>query len=616
MGNLRVALCQLDATVGDLEGNADKVVAQLAEAEAAGACLAVFPELVLTGYPPEDLLLEPAFVRGNLLALEKVAAATQHCAAVVGFVEEDGDLYNAAAVCAEGQVRAVVRKQLLPNYGVFDERRYFVPGTSRDTLFVIGGVRVGVTVCEDAWSPMGPVGRLGEGGAELVVTINASPYRAGILAQRERMLATRAADASCALAYVNLVGGQDELVFDGASMVFDHDGDLVASAPQFREALVICDLAIRPTFRKRLLDPRGHEAMSSLPVVTISPAPVEPAAEEGAGGAVADGVAGLGRQFTPLTPIAPRLERAAEVYEALVLGTSDYVRKNGFADVLVGLSGGVDSSLVATIAADALGPDRVHGVLMPSRFSSAGSIDDASSLVMNLGIGSTTVPIEAAHSVLLEMLAPVLGDGDPSGGLAGENLQARIRGIILMAMSNERGWLVLTTGNKSEMAVGYATLYGDMAGGYAVLKDVPKTLVYELCEHRNSVAGHDLIPRAVILKPPSAELRPDQRDEDSLPPYAVLDPILEGYVERDLTVSGLVAAGFEAATVRRVIDLVDHAEYKRRQAPPGPRVTSRGFGKDRRMPITNRFRASAGAAAATLAVRPPGSPAGAEPGAR
>ena len=351
-------------------------------------------------------------------------------------------------------------------------------------------------------------------------------------------------------------------------------------------------------------------------MVTISPAPVEPAAEEGAGGAVADGVAGLGRQFTPLTPIAPRLERAAEVYEALVLGTSDYVRKNGFADVLVGLSGGVDSSLVATIAADALGPDRVHGVLMPSRFSSAGSIDDASSLVMNLGIGSTTVPIEAAHSVLLEMLAPVLGDGDPSGGLAGENLQARIRGIILMAMSNERGWLVLTTGNKSEMAVGYATLYGDMAGGYAVLKDVPKTLVYELCEHRNSVVGHDLIPRAVILKPPSAELRPDQRDEDSLPPYAVLDPILEGYVERDLTVSGLVAAGFEAATVRRVIDLVDHAEYKRRQAPPGPRVTSRGFGKDRRMPITNRFRASAGAAAATLAVRPPGSPAGAEPGAR
>ncbi len=593
MGNLRIALCQLDATVGDLDGNADKVISQLAQAEAAGACLAVFPELVLTGYPPEDLLLEPGFVEGNLLALGKVAAATQHCVAVVGFVEEDGDLYNAAAVCAHGEVCAVVRKQLLPNYGVFDERRYFVPGGNRDTLFLIGGVRVGVTVCEDAWSPLGPIGRLGEGGAELVVTINASPYRAGILVQRERMLATRAADASCALAYVNLVGGQDELVFDGASMVFDHDGDLVASAPQFREALVICDLAIHPTFRKRLLDPRGHEAMSSLPLVAVSEAP----AIARAAVAPADAAAGAQRQLTRLTPIAPRLGTVAEVYEALVLGTSDYVRKNGFAEVLVGLSGGVDSSLVATIAADAIGAERVHGVLMPSRFSSAGSIEDATSLVKNLGIGTTTVGIEAAHSVLLKMLEPVLSVGDPSGGLVGENLQARIRGIILMAISNARGWLVLTTGNKSEMAVGYATLYGDMAGGYAVLKDVPKTLVYELCEHRNSVAGRDLVPRAVIAKPPSAELRPDQRDDDSLPPYDVLDPILEGYVERDLTVAGLVGAGFEAATVRRVIELVDRAEYKRRQAPPGPRVTSRGFGKDRRMPITNQFRASAASAA-------------------
>ena len=485
VGNLRIALCQLDATVGDLEGNAEKVIAQLAQAEAAGACLAVFPELVLTGYPPEDLLLEPSFVEGNLLALEKVAAATQHCAAVVGFVEEEADLYNAAAVCAEGMVRAAVRKQLLPNYGVFDERRYFAPGAKADRLFLIGGVRVGVTVCEDAWSPSGPVGRLGEGGAELVVTINASPYRAGILAQRERMIATRAVDASCALAYVNLVGGQDELVFDGASMVFDHDGDLVASAPQFREALVVCDLPIRPVFRKRLLDPRGHEGMSPLPLLTVTQAPQAP---------VAGGAASPGGHFTPLTPVAPRLDRVAEVYEALVLGTSDYVRKNGFSEVLVGLSGGVDSSLVATIAADALGAERVHGVLMPSRFSSAGSIEDASSLVSNLGIGTTTVGIEAAHSVLLEMLGPVFGAGDPSGGLAGENLQARIRGIILMAISNERGWLVLTTGNKSEMAVGYATLYGDMAGGYALLKDVPKTLVYQLCEHRNSAVGRDLDP--------------------------------------------------------------------------------------------------------------------------
>jgi NAD+ synthase (glutamine-hydrolysing) len=590
----------LDVSVGDLEGNAEKVISKLAEAEAAGADLAVFPELVLTGYPPEDLLLEPGFVAGNILALEKVAAATQRCAAVVGFVEEEGDLYNAAAVCAAGQVKATVRKELLPNYGVFDERRYFAPGERRDRLFSIAGVRVGVTICEDAWSPSGPVGRLGEGGAELVVTLNASPYRAGILAQRERMLATRAADASSALCYVNLVGGQDELVFDGASMVFDHDGDLVASAPQFREALVICELAIHPVFRKRLLDPRGHEGMTALPLLTVSEAPV---------GVDLVSAAPLGEGSARLAParqgpLAARLGRVAEVYEALVLGTSDYVRKNHFSEVLVGLSGGVDSSLVATIAADALTPQRVHGVLMPSRFSSQGSLDDASALAANLGIGTTTVPIEAAHRVLLEMLEPVSTTGNPSAGLAGENVQARIRGLILMAISNERGWLVLTTGNKSEMAVGYATLYGDMAGGYAVLKDVPKTLVYELCEYRNSLAGHDLVPRAVITKPPSAELRPDQRDDESLPPYDVLDPILEGYVERDLTVLDLVSAGFDAATVRRVIDLVDRAEYKRRQAPPGPRVTSRGFGKDRRMPITNLYRASGGKGASERAGRP------------
>ncbi len=511
---------------------------------------------------------------------------------MVGFAEEDGDLYNAAAVCAAGEVCGIVRKQVLPNYGVFDERRYFAPGEDPEQLFLIRGVRVGVTICEDAWSPSGPVGRLGEGGAELVVTLNASPYRAGILAERERMLATRAADASAALCYVNLVGGQDELVFDGASMVFDHDGELVASAPQFQEALVICDLPIRPVFRKRLLDPRGHEAMSQLPLVKISASEVSEVSDAGPTAASCESRPAAGNG----PALAPRLSRVGEVYQALVLGTSDYIAKNRFKDVLVGLSGGVDSSLVATIAADALGATRVHGVLMPSRYSSPGSVADASALAANLGIGTDTVPIEAAHQVLLEMLGPVSNGGQLAAGLAGENLQARIRGVILMAVSNDRGWLVLTTGNKSEMAVGYATLYGDMAGGYALLKDVPKTLVYELCEYRNSVAGYDLVPRAVITKPPSAELRPDQRDDESLPPYDVLDPILEGYVERDLTVSDLVAAGYEATTVRRVIELVDRAEYKRRQAPPGPRVTSRGFGKDRRMPITNQYRASAGPA--------------------
>lgn len=576
MGRLRVALCQLDSMVGDLEGNADLVIAQLALAEEAGADLAVFPELVLTGYPPEDLLLAPGFVASSLLALEKVAAASQRCAAIVGYVEEAGALYNAAAICAGGEVRGNWRKQILPNYGVFDERRWFAAGGDPDRVWLIGGVRVGVTICEDVWSPSGPVARLGKGGAELVVTLNASPYRAGVLAERERLLATRAADASCALAYVNLVGGQDELVFDGASMIFDRDGTLVASGPQFEEALVVCDLEIRPVFRKRLLDPRGHAGSPPLPVVVVSESrPLPEAPEE-----------------RPPALVAPRLDRVEEVYRALVRGTADYVGKNHFSDAVIALSGGIDSSLVATIAADALGPERVHGVLMPSRYSSAGSVDDALALAERLAIETRTVPIEPAHVALLEMLDPSFPEREL--GLAGENLQARIRGVILMAISNELGWMVLTTGNKSEMAVGYATLYGDMAGGYAVLKDVPKTLVYELCEYRNAVAGHDLVPRSVIDKPPSAELRPDQRDDQSLPPYEVLDPILEGYVERDLTVDDLVEQGFDLATVRRVIDLVDHAEYKRRQAPPGPRVTSRGFGKDRRMPITNAFRASAG----------------------
>lgn len=569
MPDLRIALCQINTVVGDIRGNVDRVLAALAEAEEAGADLAVYPELCLTGYPPEDLVLKPGFVDANLRALDEIAAATSRCAAVVGFVEEDLDLHNSAAVCAGGKVHGVWRKIHLPNYAVFDERRYFSPGTGDGPLYLIGGVRVGVTICEDSWVPAGPVAMHAARGAELVVCLNASPYRAGVLADRERMLATRAADASCPIAYVNMVGGQDELVFDGASMLFDLDGSLVASAPQFEEAVLVTDLQLRPAYRQRLFDPRGHvDELPSL-VVTVTEPPTDVRRQQSRG------------------PLATRLDPVPEVYQALVLGTRDYVRKNGFSDVVIALSGGIDSALVATVAVDALGPERVHGVLMPSRYSSEGSVVDAERLSANLGIESVTVPIEPAYSAFLDLLAPVF-DGR-AADLTEENLQSRTRGVVLMAMSNKFGWLVLTTGNKSEMAVGYATIYGDMAGGFAVIKDVPKLLVYDLCRYRNRAAGSDLVPHAILEKAPSAELRPDQADTDSLPPYSELDPILEGYIERDASVEELVRAGHDEQVVRRVIALVDRSEYKRRQAPPGVRVTSRAFGKDRRMPITNRY---------------------------
>jgi NAD+ synthase (glutamine-hydrolysing) len=572
MARLRVALCQINTTVGDLDGNVDRVVAALDEAEAAGCDLAVFPELALTGYPPEDLLLKPGFVADNRRALDRVAAATHACAAVVGYVDQGRDLYNAAAVCAGGEVRATYRKRNLPNYAVFDEQRYFAPGSGDSPLVEVGGVRVGVSICEDAFSPNGPIAAQAAGGAELVVNINASPYYANRLAERERMLATRASDAACALVYVNQVGGQDELVFDGASMVFDSHGELVARGHQFVEETVVCDIEVQPAFRKRLLDPRGRAPEAPLPVVKISSEP---------------------RVTDPTDVRRPevvdRPGPVREVYEALVLGTRDYVRKNGFTDVAIGLSGGIDSSLVAVIAADAVGAEHVHGVLMPSRYSSDHSLTDAEKLCAELGIDHRVVPIEAAHAAFGEMLAPSFAGLDPD--ITEENLQSRIRGVVLMALSNKfRGWLVLTTGNKSEMAVGYSTLYGDTAGGFAVIKDVPKTLVYELCRDRNARAGRPLVPESVLNKPPSAELRPDQRDDQSLPPYDVLDPILEAYVEDDRTRGELAGMGFDADLVERVTRLVDSAEYKRRQTPPGVRVTPKAFGKDRRVPITNRYR--------------------------
>jgi NAD+ synthase (glutamine-hydrolysing) len=567
MPRIRVAAAQLNTVVGDLEGNATRILSAYDEAEATGCDLVVFPELTVTGYPPEDLLLRPAFVAQAAETLDKIAARTARAAAVIGFPESGRDLHNAAAVCANGRVYGVYRKQLLPNYAVFDEQRYFVAPREPLPLFNIAGVKVGISICEDAWSPSGPILIEAAGGAELIVNLNASPYYAQRLVERETMLATRAADASVPIVYANLVGGQDELVFDGASLVFDEQGALVARAKQFVTDLLVVDIDVRPAFHQRQLDPRGRVEALPLPEIDVSAhRPSEP-------------------RVAPR--VEPTLSPVREVYEALVLGTRDYVRKNGFTNVLIGLSGGIDSALVAAIAVDALGAERVAGVLMPSRYSSEHSVSDAEALVANLGINSFTVPIEPAHAAFEAMLAPIFADTEP--GLAEENVQARIRGNVLMTISNKFGWMVLTTGNKSEMATGYATLYGDMAGGFAVIKDVPKTLVYALCNDLNERTGHDVIPQTVIEKPPSAELAPGQLDSDSLPPYDVLDPIVEGYVQDDLSVVELIARGHDPELTRRVARMVDRNEYKRRQAAPGVRVSPKAFGKDRRLPITNRW---------------------------
>jgi NAD+ synthase (glutamine-hydrolysing) len=571
VARIRVGLCQLNVVVGDLDGNVARILAAYDEADAAGCDIAVFPELAITGYPPEDLVLKPRFVAANREALDKVASGTGRCAAVIGFVDADRDLYNAAAVCAGGQVLGTYRKRLLPNYAVFDEQRYFAPGTDQLTLFEVAGVKVGIAICEDVWSPEGPIAAQSAGGAELVVIPNGSPYFQGRHGERERMVATRAEDAHCHIVYVNQVGGQDELIFDGASFVVDDNGDLLVRAPQLQACVQVVDLDIRPVFRTRLLDPRGRDTARALPVVSVS-------------GPVA------AHPDPPRHPeVTPLLDPVAEVYDALVLATRDYVVKNGFTDVVLGLSGGIDSSLVAVIAADALGADHVHAVSMPSRFSSAGSRTDAELLCDATGIELRTIPIEPAHSAFIDMLAPAF-EG-LAEDLTEENLQPRVRGVLLMALSNKfRGWLVLTTGNKSELAVGYSTLYGDTAGGFAVIKDVPKLLVYDLCRLYNARAGREVIPESVLTKPPSAELRPGQRDDQSLPPYELLDPLLEAYVENDLTRGELIENGFDPALVDRITRLVDISEYKRRQNPPGPRITPKAFGKDRRMPITNAYR--------------------------
>ncbi len=571
MARIRLALCQLNTVVGDLDGNVGRILAAYDEAEAAGCDLAVFPELTITGYPPEDLVLKPRFVAANREALDRVAAHTGRCAAIVGFVDAGRDLHNAIAMCAGGEVLGTYRKRLLPNYAVFDEQRYFAPGDEPMRLYEVAGVMVGMVVCEDVWSPDGPIAAQSAGGAQLIAIPNGSPYFEGRQTERERMVATRAEDAHCHIAYVNQVGGQDELIFDGGSFVVDDNGELVARLPQLRERLQVVDLDVRPVYRTRLLDPRGRDVAPALPVTHVSapilehPAPSRP------------------------PEVVPVLDPVEEVYDALVLATRDYVTKNGFTDVTFGLSGGIDSTLVAVIAADAIGADHVHAVSMPSRYSSDHSRTDAEQLCEATGIELRTIAIEPAHAAFLELLGPSFGDLPQD--LTEENLQPRIRGMLLMALSNKfRGWLVLTTGNKSELAVGYSTLYGDTAGGFAVIKDVPKLLVYDLCRFYNERAGKEVIPEAVLTKPPSAELRPGQRDDQSLPPYEVLDPLLEDYVEGDRTRAELVDEGNDAELVDRITRLVDISEYKRRQNPPGPRITPKAFGKDRRMPITNAYR--------------------------
>jgi len=535
MSELRVGIAQINAVVGDLDGNAQRVLDAYDAAVDEGCDLVVFPELVITGYPPEDLLLRPAFVAAAAETVAKVAARTGAATAVIGYPEQADRLYNSAAVCADGRVVGIYRKQLLPNYAVFDEQRYFTASRGAGPVFDVAGVRVAVTICEDAWEP-GPIRAAVAQGAEVIVNINASPYYAGRHVEREAMLAERAAQSQVPIVYVNLVGGQDELVFDGGSLVVDARGELTARARQFTEDLMIVYVDTASTVVGRIESP---------------------------------------------------FDARREVYEALVLGTRDYVRKNGFSDVLISLSGGIDSSLVAAIAVDALGDEHVAGVMLPSRYSSEGSVADALALAQNLGIRTFTVPIEPAHAAFETMLAPLFDGLAPN--VAEENLQARIRGNVVMTISNKFGWMVLSCGNKSEMATGYATLYGDMAGGFAVIKDVLKTTVYALCRDLNARAGREIIPQSVIEKEPSAELRPDQKDSDSLPAYDVLDPIIEGYVEGDESVAELAARGFDRELARRVAQMVDRNEYKRRQAAPGVRVSRKAFGKDRRPPITNRW---------------------------
>ena len=577
MNTIRVALAQINPTVGDLAGNTRLVLDYIARAREVGADLVAFPELALTGYPPEDLLLKPHFVRENIDALRNVVNAARDMMVVVGFVDTDGsDIYNAAALIADGKLVDSYHKNFLPNYGVFDEERYFQRGSSCP-VFSLGQARVGLNICEDIWYPGGPTKMQAlVGDAHLIINISSSPYHARKIHDRERMLCTRAEDNAVALAYCNMFGGQDELVFDGNSVIIDESGKIIARGRAFEEDLVVADINIEQVFSERLHDPRRRReklkvvAGDSLYSINI---------KNGA------------PQTAEKPPLRARIEEPlddiTEIYTALVTGTRDYVKKNGFDKVYLGLSGGVDSALTAVIAADAIGPDAVNAVYMPTRYSASESGRDARQLAENLGIHFQVVEIENTFKDYLAMMAPSF-NGLPEDATE-ENLQARIRGNILMALSNKFHGLVLSTGNKSEMSVGYSTLYGDMVGGFSLLKDVPKTLVYELVEFVNRRNAQPVIPEYIISRPPSAELRPNQTDQDTLPPYSTLDGILEAYIEKDMSAEAIASAGFPSETVRWVVTRVDSAEYKRRQSPPGIKITSRAFGRDRRMPITNKY---------------------------
>ena len=577
MRTLRLGLAQMNMTVGDLEGNTGKMIQYIERARSLGVDLLCFPEMAITGYPPEDLLLRSDFITANLEALQQLTQASRGITMIIGFVDARDDLYNAAAVVSDGRLAGVYHKHYLPNYGVFDENRYFQAGRE-SPVFGIRGVGVGITISEDIWYPGGPARTEALAGAEVLVTITASPFHARKRDFRERMLSIRASDNASFLCYLNPVGGQDELVFDGGSMIFDPQGNLIARCPQFQEYFLVVDLFLDQVRQARLHDPRRRKdvlearVQSQTPWVEISPAvPTEskPALTESEGGT----------QET--------LDVLEEIYSALVLGSRDYVRKNSFEKVLLAMSGGLDSSIVAVLAVDALGPVNVTGVSMPSRYSSAGSRSDAAAVAAALGIKLLTLPIENPFDAMLSTLREVFQGTEP--GVAEENLQARIRSNLLMALSNKFGWLMLSTGNKSEMATGYTTLYGDMAGGFAVIKDVPKTLLYQLAEYRNRRGPGIVIPQSVLSKPPSAELRPGQLDTDTLPPYSVLDPILQAYVEEDKSAEEIVNLGFDPSTVQQVIRMVERSEYKRRQGPPGIKITPRAFGKDRRLPIVNRY---------------------------
>jgi NAD+ synthase (glutamine-hydrolysing) len=569
---LTLALAQVNARVGDLDGNARLVREQIGRARDAGAELVLFPELVLTGYPPEDLLLKEHFLQAAQQALADVAEAAEGIVALVGFPERSDDVYNALAVLVDGVVHSVYRKTLLPNYGVFDEQRYFQAGDDAMVLD-LGRARLGLTICEDIWTPGHPATEEALAGATLIVNASASPYYAGKGRQREQMLVQRARDNLSAVAFCNAVGGQDELVFDGHSVVIDHEGTVIARAPQFAEALTLCTVDLQAAATARLRDTRLRPPVRrALPDVRHLGQLERTPREAGQ----------LGGE------VAPLLEPEAEVYAALCLGVRDYCAKNGFQHVVLGLSGGIDSTLVLLVAVDALGPGKVTAVVMPSRYSSQGTQSDARELAANLGVQSLDIPIAPAMEVYEQMLAGVFDGREPD--ITEENLQARIRGNLLMALSNKFGWLVLTTGNKSENSVGYSTLYGDSAGGFAVIKDVPKTLVYRLVDFRNARDEKHPVPRSIVDRPPSAELRPDQKDADSLPDYDTLDAILEAYIAEDAGRDQLALAGLPEDAVERVFALVDRAEYKRRQAPPGIKITPRAFGRDRRMPITNAYR--------------------------